>query len=157
MGEDKDRNLECNAILPHDQVVHDNVTAGHEWCISGVLDWDEVLSVPLVISRKPPTWLWCNKETRSDAWTGDRDIQPPKDLSVDELTIKAHFDQIMQRSSHSYVEDTYNRGIWLRKLFKFGMDGFGDGEEWKSYSPFIEQWEDYYQSIARSRPDDGRG
>ncbi|TVY26731.1 hypothetical protein LHYA1_G004736 [Lachnellula hyalina] len=27
------------------------------WSVSGVIDWDDVLSVPLVLARKPPSWL----------------------------------------------------------------------------------------------------
>lgn len=43
-------------------------TQAAEWIVSGVIGWDEVKSVPLVLSRKPPYWLWADEEDRSEGW-----------------------------------------------------------------------------------------
>lgn len=75
-----------------------------EWAITGVLDLDDVLSVPLVLARKPPAWLWFNEEERN-TWDGNNDANPYRDLTEDELLIKAHFDQSMARADRTYMED----------------------------------------------------
>jgi len=126
-----------------------SVSEAPQWRISGVLDWDDVISVPLVISRKAPTWLWCNEETRTQPWSGNRDVPPGKPRTQDELLIKAHFDQIMERALPGYIEDAYHRGIWLRALFRFGFEGFGHGHQWPRYSKFVTNWENYYHGLGR--------
>ncbi|XMA18417.1 hypothetical protein WAI453_011208 [Rhynchosporium graminicola] len=50
-------------------------TAG-EWSVSGVLDWDDALAVPLVLSRVPPLWLWLSEDKRPPLLTHDRDVKP---------------------------------------------------------------------------------
>jgi hypothetical protein len=127
-----------------------------EWAITGVLDWDDVLSVPLVLARKPPAWLWFNEEERN-TWDGNTDANPHRDLTEDELLIKAHFDQIMARADPTYMEDTYHRGVWLRALARFGLYGFGDGQDWKRYSGFVREWDEYYAStgLKVSEPSSG--
>jgi len=120
-----------------------------EWVISGVLDWDDVLSVPLVLARKPPSWLWCDEDHRDLSWDGNRDTKPDRDLTEDELLIKAHFDQIMARNIPTYIEDAYHRGPWLRALARFAIEGFGDGVPWKRCEQFLEDWEEYYVALKK--------
>ena len=127
-----------------------------DWVITGVLDWDDVLSVPLVLARKPPSCLWFNEDTRTPRWSGDRDTEPERDLTRDELLIKAHFDQTMQRASSTYIEDTYRRGPWLRALARFALYGFGDNEDFKRYDRFVGQWNEYYSTIS-GRDEDVQG
>lgn len=84
------------------------------WEISGVLDWDDATSAPLVLARKPISWLWLSEDDtdgRDSDWNLDRDAPPGRDLTQDELLIKAHFDQTMERLSPGYIEDTYHRGV----------------------------------------------
>ncbi|KAF8848075.1 hypothetical protein BDZ45DRAFT_733169 [Acephala macrosclerotiorum] len=119
-----------------------------QWVISGVLDWDDVLAVPLVIARRPHSWLWFDEEERNDDWTGNEDDKPHRDLTEDELLIKGHFDQIMSRGSPDYLEDAYNRGVWLRQLTRFARDGFCDSADWKRYKQFIVKWEEHYASLG---------
>ena len=47
--------------LPEANNVHNQSPAKDDagrWVISEVTDWDDALSIPLVIARHPPTWLW---------------------------------------------------------------------------------------------------
>lgn len=118
-----------------------------QWVLGGVLDWDDVLSVPRVLARKPPSWLWCAEEDR--VWTQNRDEPPPRDLSQDELLIKAHFDQLMEKASPGYLEDTYYRGIWLRRLARFALEGFDDGEAYKRHDIFVKEWYEYSSWLGR--------
>ncbi|KAH7391306.1 hypothetical protein BKA64DRAFT_677302 [Cadophora sp. MPI-SDFR-AT-0126] len=119
------------------------------WELSGILDWDDALAVPLVLSRKPPTWLWLNEHDRASSWRGDRDEKPHRDLTEDELLIKAHFDQIMTRASPTWMDDAYGRGVWLRALARYGLYPFEDGVNYSNYDDFIAAWDEFNQSIAR--------
>ncbi|CZT47068.1 uncharacterized protein RSE6_07594 [Rhynchosporium secalis] len=121
-------------------------TAG-EWPVSGVLDWDDALAVPLVLYRVPPSWLWLSEDERPPLLTHDRDVKPWRDLTGDELLIKAHFDQLMARADSTYLEDAYGRGRWLRALARFGVYPFEDFWELDRYEPFVEAWNAYYASL----------
>ena len=128
-------------------------TAGNKWTISGVLDWDDVISVPLVLARKPPTWLWCREDDRSTRYLReegvDLDIQPARELNRDELLIKATFDQTMARYCPSYIEDTYHRGIWLRRLGWLAIYGVMRGNEnWKLFESLRKDWDKYYKATG---------
>ncbi|KAK0118053.1 hypothetical protein ONS95_012362 [Cadophora gregata] len=120
-----------------------------DWELSGILDWDDVLAVPLVLSRKPPSWLWLNEHDRASSWCGDRDEKPQRDLTGDELLIKAHFDQVMTRASPTWMDDAYGRGVWLRALARYGLYPFEDGLNYSNYDDFIAAWDGYFQSVAR--------
>jgi hypothetical protein len=120
-----------------------------KWVVSGVLDWDDALSVPLVLARKPPSWLWLDEDNRGSTWDGDRDAKPERDLTEDELLIKAYFDQTMASASPTYIEDTYHRGPWLRALAAFAIYNFEDGVYWDKYEGFVKDWEEYYEALAK--------
>jgi hypothetical protein len=120
-----------------------------KWVVSGVLDWDDAISVPLVIARTPPSWLWLDEDTRGPSWDGDRDAKPERDLTEDELLIKAHFDQIMAKASPSYIEDAYHRGPLLRSLAEFALYNFEDGVYWDKYDDFVKKWEEYDEALAK--------
>jgi hypothetical protein len=119
-----------------------------EWVISGVIDWDDALSVPLVLARTPPTWLWFDEGERTLSWSGNRDTMPERDLTNDELLIKAHFDQIMARRCPTYLEDAYHRGVWIRALARFALYGFHYGQDFERYDKFVLDWENYFQSLS---------
>jgi hypothetical protein len=118
------------------------------WVITGVLDWDDILSGPLVLTRKPPLWLWCNGDDRSNEWSGNLDVPPARELTQDELLIKAHFNQIMEKYSPSYIEDAYHRGPWLRRLASFALYGFTKLGCEERYHALVDEWEEYYQTVA---------
>jgi hypothetical protein len=126
------------------------VTSTDSWFITGVLDWDGIMSVPLVLARQPPLWLWCNEDERSSAWSGNLDVPPTRVLTQDELTIKGHFDQIMARADPSYIEDAYIRGPWLRRLARFALFGFSEFGCFERYDALVKDWEKHFRSIAGS-------
>lgn len=125
-----------------------NVSQG-QWVVSGVLDWDDTLSVPLVLARKPPSWLWLDENNRETGWTGNRDTKPKRDLTKEELLIKAHFDQIMAKAIPSYIEDAYRRGPLLRALARFAIYNFEGGVEWNRYDGFVKEWEGYCKALRK--------
>lgn len=121
-----------------------------EWAITGVLDWDGLLAVPAVITRAPPTWLWINDDDRSTKYElggCDDDIQPSRELTMDELILKGSFEQIMQRSDPNYMADTYGRGVWIRKLAQFAVHGFCTNQHYDRYEALLEEWEEHYKSL----------
>lgn len=113
--------------------------AKRKWVISSVLDWDDVLSVPLILARKPPSWLWRNEEKLKRGWSGNRDAPLQRDLTQDELLIKAHFDQIMTCANRNHVDDAYHRGPWLRALARFALEDLTDSEGLRRAKRFIRQ------------------
>lgn len=132
-----------NMLMQRD--TEDGSPAGR-WVITGVIDWDDAKSVPLVLTSTPPSWLWGDESERSSSFFGNRDKVPKRPLAIHEQQIKTHFDQHMERSCPTYMEDAYGRGVWLRRLFKFGLDGFSDQQQWENYKTFVSDWEGYVES-----------
>ena len=124
-----------------------------KWVVSGVLDWDDALSVPSVLAGYQNSWLWCDEEDRSSHWAYDRDTSPERLLTADELLVKATFDQIVARACPNFIEDAYGRGIWLRRLARFGIYGFHDSEDFARYEQFVKDWQKYYESLSRNSVD----
>jgi aminoglycoside phosphotransferase (APT) family kinase protein len=60
------------------------ISEPHHWEITGVLDWDDALSVPSILARKPPVWLWDFSDDESlpssvlADYDGDVDLLPPE-------------------------------------------------------------------------------
>lgn len=134
------------AVLWHWDFAARNVmvekTAAGSWCITGVLDWDGALSVPPVLSRKPPAWLWHMGEDPS-GWTGDVDMLPQVPLTVDEQAVKQHFDETIEAALPGWCADSYGQGLWARRLARFAMYGFERSQDWARYTTFVEDWESW--------------
>jgi len=90
---------------------------------SPLMIWDDVKSVPQIMTRIPPSWLLCDEDYHDPYWgiITNNDIVPQRGLNQDELLAKAHFDQIMVRADPTYIEDTYVRGVWIRKSVQFTL------------------------------------
>ena len=57
------RCAECAVSLEDFQPRNIIVEGGNDqYKVTGLLDWGEVLSVPLVLARKPSAWLWLAAE-----------------------------------------------------------------------------------------------
>ncbi|TGO56450.1 hypothetical protein BCON_0077g00040 [Botryotinia convoluta] len=121
------------------------VTSGG-WKITGTIDWDDAISVPCVITRVPRTWLWFDDNERTEFWDGERETPPERALTEDELAIKNHFDQIMQQADPNYMNDTYFRGVWIRRLFKFTQTGFCYSADFERCDKFVKDWKNYFDS-----------
>lgn len=82
------------------------------WTVTGVIDWDSIISVPRILSRCPSVWLWRYHDEPSD-WDGDYDDLPPRDLTDEESLIKRRFDEGMahvQHGSDMHQSDAYGTG-----------------------------------------------
>lgn len=83
---------------------------GAAWVIDMVVDWDRVLAVPPVLTRRPPVWLWHSSEAEcpsisSDYDGGDDDFLDPTRydagggrLSAENRRLKEHFEKMITRA-----------------------------------------------------------
>lgn len=114
-------------------------TGAGSWQISGILDWDGALSVPPMLSRKPPAWLW-NFGEDPPGWTGDVDTTPHLHLTEDGYAVKQHFDALIEAALPGWCADAYGEGRWARRLAKFAMYGFECSSDWARYRAFVKDW-----------------
>jgi len=125
--------------------------------ISTILDWDDVLALPPVLTRKPIAWLWdFNDEYQEpdlpDGYDGDTDLFPIDryakgngKLLDEDQRLKEYFEQQMVGklglTMQCYMDEVYGRGRWLRRLWRFAKEGFSDGEQYKRFLAFKREWE----------------
>jgi len=109
------------------------------WKISGVIDWDEALSLPGVIGRKAPVWLW-----RPEVRVEDADTTEPIALTDDQNLIKERFEEAITASVPSFLDDAYHRGRWLRRIMSFALYGFFYSQDIGRYKVLIQDWNIYF-------------
>ncbi|KAK3628891.1 hypothetical protein LTR56_018376 [Elasticomyces elasticus] len=98
------------------------------WRICGVLDWDGALSLPAVLGRRPPVWLWDvtyshSSLIRPDCIDGDADtllLGHYSELTGDPCRVKECFEspfaeQVMHTddpttSKQTYMDEAYGTG-----------------------------------------------
>ncbi|ERF68863.1 hypothetical protein EPUS_04515 [Endocarpon pusillum Z07020] len=133
------------------------------WRISAVLDWDDSLILPPILSRKPPIWLWDFSDLDAEInsfvpkdYDGDVDLLPADRygensgrLSEDDRRIKTYFEAnfvraLSLKNPHLdmavYHDEAYGRGQWLRRLARFALDGFEDNRDAQRFDRFVEDW-----------------
>ena len=72
--------------------------------VTGLLDWDEVLSVPLVLARKPPAWL----SLPEGKMTSSQDVD---EWELGPAELRTFFERKMRKKAGShYVEDAFGKG-----------------------------------------------
>jgi len=108
------------------------------WKICGVIDLDDTLALPRPLARRAPDWIW---DFNCEGFTGylDNDHHPNNKLSEEQLALKAYFDTKAAAALPGYLEDTYGRGLWLRRIWTFARAGAGS------------QW--YVELIRSMQPD----
>ncbi|RDW58787.1 hypothetical protein BP6252_13263 [Coleophoma cylindrospora] len=112
------------------------------WSVSGVLDWDEAMSVPRVIGRKPPVWLWLPGTRVEEADTVDT-----AGLTDEQNLVKGRFDEAMVAHSPTFLDDAYHRGKWLRRLSTLALHGFSYSQDWDRYKLLIQDWDTYLRAL----------
>ena len=121
-----------------------NRTPDKSWTVTAVLDWDGVLSVPRVLTREPPVWLW-KLGDQTDQGSDGNGLQLPRNPSSQEESIKQHFEDCLKASIYieDYRADAYDRGHWARRLFDYLYEPFNDSVDWRTYDAFVKDWEAY--------------
>lgn len=152
-------------------VASSDVSVTHHIQIKGVLDWDDALSVPPVLARRPPVWLWdfSDDETLPSSvlahYDGDFDILPAElyneagdRLSEEDLQVKKFFEsEIVEKlyghsspaSREAYFDDAYGRGRWLRRLWRFALNGFSDSQHIDRFHEFDRAWSEYRETRSQ--------
>ena len=134
------------------------------WAIDKIVDWDKVLAVPPLLTRKPPTWLWdfsddtyrSSRPSISSDYDGDVDLFSPSRydsegsrLSQEDQQTREHFEERFisglaamygEHDKKTYQEDAYGKGRWIRRLARFAIYGASDGQNWKRFDHFSEEW-----------------
>jgi len=103
------------------------------------------MSVPRVIGRKPPVWLW-KQEVRVE----DADITPTGALTDEQNLVKKRFDEIMAASTPSFLDDAYHTGRWLRRLLAFALHGFTYSQDWDRYKLLVRDWNEHYRKLKEA-------
>ncbi|KAL8700949.1 MAG: hypothetical protein Q9201_005165 [Fulgogasparrea decipioides] len=119
------------------------------WQITGLVGLDEALSVPRVLAREPPKWLWTfnNSDIGGD---------PNRSLSRPEQALKDAFDLYMEQAAPGWKEDAYNTGVWIRRFAKFALDHF-PSHNYKSYHQFVDDWDEYLEPQAKGPSSRAKG
>src|SRR5205085_12610066 len=110
--------------------------------VTGLLDWDSALSVPLVLARKPPAWLWLpqGKMTSTHDW-GDVDVD---EVELGPAEIRTLFERNMEkRVGSKYVEEAFGKGRWIRRVWGFLLHGFLGSEDHERFKKFVVDWKRY--------------
>jgi len=86
------------------------------WSICGVIDWDDSLAMPRPLARRAPDWIW---DFDYEGFTGyfDNDHHANKNLSEEQLALKAYFDNKAAAALPGYLEDAYGSGLWMRRVW----------------------------------------
>jgi hypothetical protein len=107
------------------------VEAGNDLCkVTGLLDWDSVLSVPLVLARTPPAWLRLpeRKMTSSQHWW----VEDVDELELGLAELWALFERnlkMAKRVGNIYVEDAFGKEWWIRSIWRLLLHGFQSNED----------------------------
>ena len=146
------------------------------WRISSVLDWDDVLSVPVILTRKPPMWLWTFSEEPdldfmpSDFLDDDFDLLPSDRyteesgrLVGDDVQVKQYFEEQMLKSLSlanpsiniaAYNDEAYGKGQWIRRLWRFALHGIESSYDLGRFERFQRDWATFRGRAgpSKSRP-----
>ena len=133
-----------------------------EWKICGVIDWDDALSVPQPLARRPPAWLW---EPDCEEVTGylDNDHDPCSNLPEENMAIKTHFDAKAAAALPNYLEDAYGRGRWLRRIWTYARNEIRQPHLLDRADQLRKEWDERPKPIVEkteammSQPDKPKG
>ncbi|KAG9530162.1 hypothetical protein KCU93_g2727, partial [Aureobasidium melanogenum] len=164
--------LEPRNIMIHRKITSSDVSVAHDVQITGILDWDDALIVPPILTRKPPVWLWdfSDDETLPSSvlakYFGDMDLLPPElyhdtstRLSKEDLQVKEFFESEITNKLYgdsspanreAYLDDAYGRGRWLRRLWRFALDGFHDSQDIPRFEDFDKAWSEYRETQLKT-------
>ncbi|CAD0086331.1 unnamed protein product [Aureobasidium vineae] len=155
-----------NIIVEHRQ----DADGSSGWHISGIVDWDDAHCVPPVLTRRPPLWLFdfsdddLLPETVWKYYFMDYDMMPleyykeinPDHLTVEGAKIKERFEQVIvdkiytprygARAMEFYQDDTYGRGRWLRRVWRFANEGMFDNSHYRRLGQVLKEWDEFKET-----------
>lgn len=159
-------------LVPEDfmveQTKHADGSSG--WHITGIVRWDHAHCVPPVLARQPPIWLWDTSDDNllpsvvRKYYDMDYDMMPLEyyeEINSDHLTaegakIKERFEQVMvdkiyafrygARAMEVYKDDTYGRGRWLRRAWRFTKEGISSIVDTRRFEQILKEWAEFKQT-----------
>lgn len=121
--------------LCHRDLEPRNILVGeHLQGITGILDWDGALLAPLVMSCRPPMWLWawCEDGPENELLAGEL---PP---TLQACEVKRLFEEA---AGPIYAHFAYHPGYRLaRELIRWMVDGISSTEDMRQVDRFHEEW-----------------
>lgn len=135
------------------------------WCLTGIIGFDQAETLPLVLTRKPWSFLWgaydfahLLPEEMRFSYNHDFDELPTElpYLNADDLKVKQHHEDVLieklytpqygDRAREKYFDDTYGRGRWLRRLFGFAREGVPFPGEAHRFNKLLRDWNHFKNS-----------
>ncbi|KAF7881467.1 hypothetical protein EAF00_011836 [Botryotinia globosa] len=97
--------------------------------ITGVIDWDGVMVVPRIMTRRPPVFLW---DEGDDLSTFERNV------------IKHHFDQRIEQLLPGYCADAYSDwGNMTRAIATYALKGVDWNYCQLSFGVLLDLWNEF--------------
>lgn len=160
---------EPHSILHHLGLEPRNIiadkTAGPtgSWRITGLIDWDEVICVPPVLTMIPPLWLWDESDDENlpeevQEYYDDHDFMPLEyytEINEDHLTVEGakvrqRFEEVLveklykpqygEKALSQWRDDAYGRGRWLRRIWRLAYEGIGSVTAIPRFEQLEREW-----------------
>ena len=161
----------------HEWGTSDKVEHGEDqrWKIRGIVNWDNAISAPVFVARKPPAWLWQVPSAPEESMPWHEEPYPKttddrsgmkhyetmnKHLSKENLKVKLHYEKRFVKHQQrfrpaytrdEYIEEAYGTGLWLRHLWEAGMNPNTQA----AYLRFMSEWESVWGKVPEKEDDDG--
>lgn len=141
------------------------------WHVTGLIDWDDAHCLPPVLTRRPPLWLWDFSDDNllpsavQKYYDADYDMMPleyykevnPDHLTAEDAKIKERFEEVMAdkiyslrygaRAMEVYQDDTYGRGRWLRRVWRFAKEGiFSEPNHNDRFEQLLREWTEFKET-----------
>lgn len=130
----------CNRIIMHHWDLEPrNILVSDDGYITGILDWDDALALPLILTRGPPLWIWSANTTGE--WSKDPESLPEMVLNGEQAALKKLFDKLVDEAIPGYTKDTYGNGKWIRRLWRYPwVGGHGRSFMLRGCEQLVEDW-----------------
>jgi hypothetical protein len=132
------------------------------WRLTGLIGFDDAETVPAVLNKRAWSWVWDVHEASEVlpnedqfGWAHDID-ELPIDLAYlteDDLKVKQRHEDVLieelytpqygEKAREHYIDDTYGRGRWLRRLFDFAQGDVVYTASKHRFNKLISDWEEF--------------
>ena len=134
--------------------------------LNAVLDWDNALVLPSILTRRPLTWIWDFSDVSADDndsiasdYDEDYDLFEPHRydacngrLSEEDQAMRTYFEQafveklsrrVPNYNMETYQDEAYGKGYWLRRLARFAIQGISDSFQYRRFERLAREWDEF--------------
>ncbi|RPB12582.1 hypothetical protein P167DRAFT_545478 [Morchella conica CCBAS932] len=113
-----------------------------EWVVSGVLGWDETVSVPRIMAHRAPSWLW--RSGAEEGWQmADERHDCAIPASAESAEVKKLFEIEAESAIPRFLEYAYRpRYRMVRRLCWFAVWGVRFEEDVLGVAAFLREWDE---------------